>query len=102
LPVAVSELRCTRIALPSAGDSLAKVRAARCYTVFPVPAGGLKPAMIKFLASLFRGLSYIVGITAPPPEQDQRRFVFMWLGVVLFVLAFCAVLFYALSHIRLP
>lgn len=58
--------------------------------------------MIKLLANLFRGLSYIVGITAPPPEQDQRRFVLMWLGIVLFVLAFAAVLFYALSRIRLP
>ena len=58
--------------------------------------------MIKFLANLFRGLSYIVGITAPPPEQDQRRFVLMWLGIGLFVLAFAAVLFYALSKVRLP
>jgi len=58
--------------------------------------------MIKFLANLFRGLCYIVGVAAPPPDQDQRSFVFMWLGIVLFVLAFCAVLFYALSHIRLP
>lgn len=57
--------------------------------------------MIKFLANLFRGLSFIVGITAPPPEQDQRRFVFIWLGIVLFVLGFLVVLFYALSHIRL-
>ena len=30
--------------------------------------------MIKFLANLFRGPSYIV-LTAPPPEQDHRRFV---------------------------
>ena len=58
--------------------------------------------MIKFMANLFRGLSYIVGFNAPPPEQDQRRFVFMWLGIVLFVLAFCAVLFYALSRMHLP
>jgi len=57
--------------------------------------------MIKFLANLFRGASFIVGITAPPPEQDQRRFVFIWLGIVLFVLGFLVVLFYALSHIRL-
>jgi hypothetical protein len=49
--------------------------------------------MIKFLANLFRGVSFIVGITAPPPEQDQRRFVFIWLGIVLFVLGFLVVLF---------
>ena len=58
--------------------------------------------MIKFLAYLFRGLSFVLGITAPPPEQDQRSFVFMWLGIVVFVLAFCVVLFYALSHMHLP
>jgi hypothetical protein len=49
--------------------------------------------MIKFLANLFCGLSYVLGITAPPPEQDQRSFVFMWLGIVVFVVAFCVVLF---------
>ena len=58
--------------------------------------------MIKFLANLFRGLSYVLGITAPPPEQDQRSFVFMWLGIVAFVVAFCVVLFYALSRMHLP
>ena len=58
--------------------------------------------MIKFLANLFRGLSYVLGITAPPPEQDQRSFVFMWLGIVVFVVAFCIVLFYALSRMHLP
>ena len=30
--------------------------------------------MIKFLANLFRGRSYIV-LTVPPPEHDHRRFV---------------------------
>ena len=58
--------------------------------------------MIKFLANLFRGLSFVLGITAPPPEQDQRSFVFMWLGIVVFVLTFCVVLFYALSRMHLP
>ena len=58
--------------------------------------------MIKFLANLFRGLSYVLGITAPPPEQDQRSFVFKWLGIVVFVVAFCIVLFYALSRMHLP
>lgn len=61
-----------------------------------------KRAMIKFLANLFRGLSYVLGVTAPPPEQDQRSFVFMWLGIVALVVAFCIVLFYALSRMHLP
>ena len=57
--------------------------------------------MINLLASLFRGLSFIFGITAPPPEQDQHSFVFMWLGIVGFLLAFAVALFYAIFHIRL-
>ena len=58
--------------------------------------------MIKFLASIFRGLSYIIGFTSPPPEKDQRPFVFMWLGITAFFLAFCVVLFYAVSRMHLP
>ena len=57
--------------------------------------------MINLLASLFRGLSFIFGISAPPPEEDQRSFVFMWLGIIAVLLVFCGVLFYAISHIRL-
>ena len=67
-----------------------------------VPRFRRKIKMIRFLANIFRGLSFIIGITAPPPEEDQRPFVFMWLGVTVFVLAFCAVLFYALSRVHLP
>ena len=58
--------------------------------------------MIKFLASLFRGLSLVLGITAPPPEADQRQFVFMWLGIVVFLLAFFAILLYFISHMHVP
>jgi hypothetical protein len=58
--------------------------------------------MIRFLANLFRGLSLVLGITAPPPEEDQRRFVFMWLGILAFILACCGVIFYAISRMRLP
>ena len=57
--------------------------------------------MIKFLANLFRGLSFILGISAPPQDQDQRPFVFMWLGIIVFLLIFCPILFYAIFHMRL-
>jgi hypothetical protein len=56
--------------------------------------------MIKFLASLFRGLSYIVGITAPPPGQDERRFVILWLGIILFCVGVSALLFYLISRVH--
>ena len=38
--------------------------------------------MIKFLAQLFRGLHYIVGISVPPPGTSDRMFVFAWLGSI--------------------
>ena len=44
--------------------------------------------MISLLANLFRGLSFIFGITAPPPEQDQRSFVYMWLVIVAVLVVF--------------
>jgi hypothetical protein len=43
--------------------------------------------MIKFLARLFRHLHYIVGISSPPPDTSDRRFVFAWLGGIAFVVA---------------
>ena len=57
--------------------------------------------MINLLANLFRGLSFIFGISAPPPEQDQRSFVFMWLCIIAVLLLFCGALFYAMSHVHL-
>jgi hypothetical protein len=41
--------------------------------------------MIKFLARLFRGLHYIVGISEPPPGTSDRKFVFTWLVGIAFV-----------------
>ena len=43
--------------------------------------------MIKFLARLFRGLHYIVGISEPPPGTSERKFVFTWLLGIAFVAA---------------
>jgi hypothetical protein len=58
--------------------------------------------MINLLASLFRGLSFIFGISAPPPEQDQRPFVLMWLGIFAFLIAFSALLVYGILHMQAP
>ena len=44
--------------------------------------------MIKFLAQVFRGLHYVVGISAPPPGTRDRTFVFAWLGGIAFIAAF--------------
>jgi hypothetical protein len=56
--------------------------------------------MMNLLANLFRGLSFIFGISAPPPEQDQRPFVFMWLGIVAFIAVFAGLLLYAILHVH--
>lgn len=58
--------------------------------------------MISFLASIFRGLSYIVGITAPPPGQNERQFVFFWLGIIVIVVVGSTVLFYVILRMGVP
>jgi hypothetical protein len=55
--------------------------------------------MIKFLARIFRGLHYIVGISEPPPGTNDRAFVFAWLAGIAFVVALCVILFYGLSFL---
>ena len=49
--------------------------------------------MIKFLAEIFRGFHYIVGISEPPPGTSERTFVFAWLGTIAFIVAFGVILF---------
>jgi hypothetical protein len=48
--------------------------------------------MIKFLAQLFRGLHYIVGISAPPPGTSDRTFALAWLGGIASIAAFFVIL----------
>lgn len=55
--------------------------------------------MIKFLARLFRGVHLIFGISAPPPGQSERAYVFLWLGITAFVIAFAGLLLYAIPHL---
>jgi hypothetical protein len=55
---------------------------------------------IKRLADLFRGFSLVFGITAPPPEQDQRPFVMMWLGIIAITVLFFVGVLFAMSHLH--
>jgi hypothetical protein len=55
--------------------------------------------MIKFLAELFRGLHYIVGISAPPPGTNDRTFVLAWLGGIAFIAAFFFILVYIIPFL---
>jgi hypothetical protein len=55
--------------------------------------------MIKFLAGVFRGVHFMLGITAPPPGENERNFVLAWLGVILFFVVFVVLLFYFIPHL---
>lgn len=49
--------------------------------------------MIRFLAQIFRGLHYVIGVEAPPPGKSDRTLVFAWLGGIAFMVAFFIILF---------
>jgi hypothetical protein len=55
--------------------------------------------MIQFLAKIFRGLHFIFGISAPPPGQDERKFVLAWLGILACLIAFGMILFYVIPYL---
>jgi hypothetical protein len=55
--------------------------------------------MIKFLAQVFRGLHYVVGISAPSPGTSDRTFVFAWLGGIAFISAFVILIFYVIPFL---
>ena len=44
-------------------------------------------------------MHFVVGITAPKPGHNERAFVFMWLALIAFILAFCALLFYVMMNV---
>ena len=52
--------------------------------------------MMRFLASLVRGLHMAIGINTPPPEQESL-YVFVWIGLILFIAAGMMLLFYLLG-----
>jgi hypothetical protein len=56
--------------------------------------------LIRKLGDLFRGLSLVFGISAPPPEQDQRQFVMLWLGIVAVTILFFIGVLFAISHLH--
>jgi hypothetical protein len=54
--------------------------------------------MIHLLASFFRGVHFILGITAPPPGHNERTFVLIWLGVIGAVLLLFGGLLYLIPY----
>ena len=52
------------------------------------------------LAKVFNGLHWAVGITTLPTTatpREERSFVLMWLGIIVFMVVFFAVLVYLLG-----
>lgn len=52
------------------------------------------------LAKAFNGLHWIIGITTLPQNastREERSFVLMWLGIIVFMIIFFAVMLYLLS-----
>jgi len=54
------------------------------------------------LAKIFNGLHWGIGITTLPSTatpREERSFVLMWLGIIVFMILFFAVLVYILGII---
>lgn len=56
--------------------------------------------MFKILANIFRGFSLVFGITAPPPGEDERHFVMLWLGIIAITIVFFVGVLIAMSHLH--
>ncbi len=56
--------------------------------------------MIRFLANILRGFSFVFGITAPPPGENERPFVLLWLGIIAMVIVFFAILLLVVSKLH--
>ena len=53
------------------------------------------------LAKLFNGLHWGIGITTLPitaTPREERSFVLMWLGIIMFMIVFFAVMIYVLGR----
>ena len=54
------------------------------------------------LAKFFNGLHWAIGITTLPStasSREERSFVLMWLGIIVFMIVFFAAFFYLLTTI---
>ena len=61
--------------------------------------GSARGIMIKVLAKFFRGLHLIFGVSAPPPGQNERSFVFAWLGILAFLAVLGVLLTYLIPYL---
>jgi hypothetical protein len=55
--------------------------------------------MVPFLARIFRQFHLIVGVTAPPPGVEEKKFVLIWLAVIGVVIAWSALVLYLMVYV---
>jgi len=63
---------------------------------------GVAEKMFHKLAKIFNGLHWAMGITTLPTTatpREERSFVLMWVGIIVFMILFFAVLIYLLGRI---
>jgi hypothetical protein len=63
---------------------------------------GLAERIFHKLAKFFNGIHWIVGITtlpAPATPREERSFVLMWVGIIVFLLVFFALMIYLLGSV---
>jgi len=61
---------------------------------------GVAKKIFHKLAKVFNGLHWAFGITTLPTtatSREERSFVLMWLGIIVFMIVFFAVLIYLLG-----
>jgi len=58
--------------------------------------------MISLLARIFRAVCFMMGISAPPPGEEEGRFVLLWLGITGFIVLFSVLLFYGITRLYVP
>ncbi len=62
---------------------------------------GVAEKIFHKLATIFNGLHWGIGITTLPitaTPREERSFVLMWLGIIVFMIVFFAALIYVLGR----
>lgn len=66
------------------------------------PRRGVAETIFHKLAKIFNGIHWGVGITTLPASatsREERSFVLMWAGIIVFMIVFFAVFIYLLGSI---
>jgi hypothetical protein len=73
-----------------------------CSSLPPTLKHSMCEKVFHQLATFFNGLHWAIGITTLPSTatpRDERSFVLMWLGIIVFMIVFFAVFIYLMAII---